>query len=153
GRIREIAIRTSIGAGRARVARQLLTENLTLSLLGGSLGVLMAFGCLRTLIALAPTSLPRISELTMDIPVLGFSAAVTMITAALAGLAPMFAAGRVDVASALKDGAAGAGAAVRGQRLRSALVVGEIAVTLLLSFASAGLIRSLIVAQNADPGF
>jgi putative ABC transport system permease protein len=150
-RTREIAIRTSIGAGRARVARQLLTENLALSLFGGGLGVLIAFGCLRALIALAPKSLPRFSEMALDLPVLGFAVAVTIVTAALAGLVPVLAAGRLDVASALRDGAVGS--AVRGQHLRGALVVGEIAVTLLLSYASAGLIRSLIAAQHADPGF
>jgi putative ABC transport system permease protein len=152
-RTREIAIRTSIGAGRARVARQLLTENLALSLFGGGLGVVIAFGYLRALIALAPKSLPRLSEVALDLPVLGFALAVTTVTAALAGLMPVLAAGRLDVASALRDGAVGSGSAVRGQRLRSALVVGEIAVTLLLSYTSAGLIRSLIAAQHADPGF
>ena len=152
-RAREIAIRASVGAGRSRIARQLLTENLALALFGGGLGILLAFGCLRALIALAPKSLPRVSEMALDIPVLGFAAAITMITAALAGLAPVFAAGRLDVASALKDGAVGSGAAVRGQRLRGSLVVGEIAVTLLLSFTSAGLIRSLMAAQRTDPGF
>jgi putative ABC transport system permease protein len=135
------------------VARQLLTENLALSLCGGGLGVLIAVGCLRALVSLAPKSLPRVSEMALDVPVLMFATAVTLVTGALAGLAPVFAAGKIDVSSALKDGAAGSGAGVRGQRFRGALVVGEIAVTLLLSFASLGLIRSLIAAQHADPGF
>ncbi|HZL55483.1 MAG TPA: FtsX-like permease family protein, partial [Bryobacteraceae bacterium] len=152
-RTREIAIRTAIGAGRARVARQLLTENLAVSILGGALGIFLAFLCLRILIALAPASLPRLADIALNIPVLCFAAAVTLFTGLLAGIAPVFASARVDVSSALKEGTAGSGQSVSGHRLRGALVVSEVALTLMLSFASGLLIRSLMAAQNTNPGF
>ena len=152
-RTREIAIRTAIGAGRTRVARQLLTENLAISAIGGAVGLVFALGNLRALIALAPRNLPRVAEITLNVPVLCFAAAATILTGIVVAIAPVFASARVDVSNALKDGAAGAGRALRGQRFRSALVVGEIAITLVLSFGSGVLIRSLIAAQNIDPGF
>ncbi|MDE3195207.1 MAG: FtsX-like permease family protein, partial [Acidobacteriota bacterium] len=152
-RVREFAIRSAIGAGRARVARQLLTENLAIALLGGILGLPIAFGCLRALIVMAPGNLPRVAEISLDVPVLLFAAAVTILTGLLAGIAPVFASTKIDVSIALKDGAAAPGRSARGQRFRSALVTGEIAITLLLSFVSGVLIRSLIAAQSTDPGF
>jgi putative ABC transport system permease protein len=152
-RTREMAIRTAVGAGRARVARQLLTENLVLSALGGGAGILLALVCLRALLRLAPDSIPRLADIELNIPVLCFAAGATLLTGLLVGLAPVFAARKLNVSNALREGTAGSGASVRGQRLRGALVVAEIAFTLILSFASGLLIRSLIAAQNTDPGF
>jgi predicted permease len=152
-RTREIAIRTAIGAGQLRLTRQLLTENLVIAGLGGAFGLLLAGVCLRTLVLMAPTDIPRLSEASLDIQALIFGAAVTMIVGLLSGIAPVFSAGKVDLTLALKEGSSGSGSGIRGHSFRSALVIAEIAFTLVLSFASGLLLRSLIAAQNSYPGF
>ena len=153
-RTREIAIRTAIGAGQARLARQLLTENLVIAALGGALGLLLAGFCLRTLVLMGPTDIPRLSEATLDVQVLIFAAAVTMIVGLLSGIAPVFTARKVDLTLALREGSSGSGTGTRGHStFRSALVVAEIAITLVLAFGSGLLLRSLIAAQNSYPGF
>ena len=151
-RAREIAIRAAIGAGRQRLARQLLTENLLLAALGGAAGCLLAQWGSRALIAMGPSAIPRLAETTVDLRVLCFAAAITMLSGLLSGMAPVVIAGRADLVSALKDNcrsATGRG----GQRSRSALVVAQIALTLVLAFAAGLLLRNLITAQTADPGF
>ena len=151
-RAREIAIRAAIGAGRRRLVRQLLTENLLLAVLGGIAGALLAQWGSGALIAAGPRDIPRLAETTFDWRVLLFAAAITLLTGLFTGIAPIFTAGRLDLVSALKDSsrsATGRG----GQRSRSALVVAEIALTLVLAFAAGLLLRNLIVAQTADPGF
>ncbi|HYL62878.1 MAG TPA: ABC transporter permease [Candidatus Methylomirabilis sp.] len=153
GRAREIAVRVAIGAGRSRLARQLLTENLVIAAIGGLLGLLLAAWCLRTFILIGPRDIPRLSDATLDVPVLLFAAAISIAVGLLAGLAPVLTAGKVDLTVALKEGSPTAGTGKRGQVFRSGLVIAEIAVTLILAFASGLLIRSLIAAQNADPGF
>jgi putative ABC transport system permease protein len=150
-RAQEMAIRTAIGAGRARLARQLLTENLVVAALGGGLGLLLAGLCLRAVALVGPRDIPRLADATLDIPVLLFAAAVTVIVGMLAGVAPVFTAGKVDLTGALKKGSAGSGR--RGHSFRGALIVAEIAMTLVLAFGSGLLLRSLIAAQNAYPGF
>ncbi|MGJ5815509.1 ADOP family duplicated permease [Paludibaculum fermentans] len=148
----ELAIRTAIGAGRGRLVRQLFTENLVLALCGGLAGVLLAGWALRLLILTAPEGIPRIAGITLDLPVLLFASAITLATGLLAGLAPVFTAGRVDLTTALKDSVRSTGGK-RRQALRSALVVAEIALTLVLAFGSGLLLKSLSAARNADPGF
>ena len=152
-RTREIAIRSSIGAGRGRLVRQLLTENLVTAGIGGTLGVLLAGACLRLLIATGPRNIPRLSEVSLDTTVLLFAAAITIAVGLLAALAPALAAGRVDLNTALKEGSPAASGGRRGSSFRSGLVVAEIAITLVLAFASGLLLRSLIAAQTRDPGF
>jgi len=152
-RAREIAIRVAIGAGRARLVRQLLTENIVIAAIGGALGLLLAGWCLRTLILIGPRDIPRLSEATLDIPILLFAAVLSVAVGLLAGLAPVLNAGRVDLTTALKEGSPTAGTGRRGQAFRSTLVIAEIAITLMLAFASALLVRSLIAAQHADTGF
>jgi putative ABC transport system permease protein len=152
-RSREIAIRAAIGAGRARIARQLLTESLVIATFGGGLGLLLASLCLRGLVLIGPTNIPRLSEAAIDGPVLIFTTVVTLMVALAAGAGPVFTSGRLDLTAALKDGSAGAGAGRRGGLSRGALVIAEIAITLVLSFASGLLIRSLIEAQTRYPGF
>jgi putative ABC transport system permease protein len=152
-RAREIAVRVAIGAGRARLVRQLLTENLVIAVIGGALGLLLAGWCLRTLILIGPRDIPRLTEATLDIPVLLFAAVISVAVGLLAGLAPVLNAGKVDLTTALKEGSPTAGTGRRGQAFRSTLVIAEIAITLMLAFASGLLVRSLIAAQHVDPGF
>ncbi len=152
-RARELAIRAAIGAGQSRLVRQLLTEALLLAALGGALGLLLAELCLRTLVRMAPPLIPRLSEAGLDLPVLLFAAAVATLAGLLAGVAPVFASRRPDLTAVLKDGSQGSGGGPRGHSLRGALVAAEIAVTLVLSFASGLLVRSLLAAQTAYPGF
>jgi putative ABC transport system permease protein len=152
-RAREIAVRVAIGAGRARLVRQLLTETIVIAAIGGALGLLLAGWCLRTLILIGPTDIPRLTEATLDLPVLLFAAVISIAVGLLAGLAPVLNAGKVDLTTALKEGSPKAGAGRRGQAFRSTLVVAEIAITLMLAFASGLLVRSLIAAQHLDPGF
>jgi predicted permease len=152
-RAREIAIRVAIGAGRARLARQLLTENLVTAAIGGALGLLFASWCLHTLVLIGPRDIPRLSEASLDLPVLSFAAITSIVVGLLAGLAPVFHAGKVDLTGALKEGSTASGIGKRGQAFRSTLVSAEIAITLILAFTSGLLIRSLIAAQTTDPGF
>ncbi len=146
-------MRTAIGAGRRRLARQLITENLVLAMTGGAFGLLLAALCLRLLIGLAPGDIPRLSEVSLNVPVLLFSCAITVIVGLVVGILPMRQAGKVDVLAALKEGSTGAGTGRRWQLLRNGLAVGEIAITIALCFASGLLLRSLIAAQMSDPGF
>jgi len=152
-RARETAIRTAIGAGRSRLARQLLTENLVIAALGEAVGLLLAGLCLRTLVLAGPANIPRLAEAGIDMPVLLFATAVTVIVALISGLAPVFTAGKVDLTVALKEGSAASGAGRRAHFFRNTLVTAEIAITLVLAFASGLLLRSLIVAQTRYPGF
>jgi len=152
-RSREIAIRAAIGAGRVRIARQLLTENLMTSLLGGALGVLLAWLCLRAVVLLGPDDIPRLSEVTIDAAVALFATAVTLAVGIVAGLAPALLVRKIDLTVALKEGAAGSIGGPERQFLRNGLVVAEFAITVVLIFASGILVRSLIAAWTADPGF
>jgi predicted permease len=152
-RAREIAIRVAIGAGRARLVRQLLTENIVIAAIGGVLGLLFAGWCLRTLVLIGPQDIPRLTEASLDIPVLLFAAVISVAVGLLAGLAPVLNAGKVDLTIALKEGSPTAGTGRRGHAFRSTLVIAEIAITLMLAFASGLLVRSLIAAQNSDTGF
>lgn len=152
-RAREIAVRVALGAGRARLARQLLTENILIAAIGGALGLLLAGWCLRTLVLIGPRDIPHLTEAALSVPVLIFAAAISIVVGLLAGLAPVLNAGRVDLTVAFKEGSRTSGGGKRGQALRNMLVIAEVAVTLILAFASGLLVRSLIAAQNSDPGF
>jgi len=152
-RAREIAVRVAIGADRPRLARQLLTENLVLAVIGGALGLLLAAWCLRTLILIGPRSIPRLTDATLDLPVLLFATVASILVGLLAGVAPVLNAGKVDLITALKEGSPTSGSGKRGHGFRNALVIAEIAITLILAFASGLLIRSLIAAQRVNPGF
>ena len=152
-RAREIAVRLSIGAGRLRIARQLFTENLVTAVIGGTLGLLFAAWCLRTLILIGPRNIPRLADASLSLPVLLFATAISIAVGLFAGLAPVANAGKVDLATALKEGSPTSGVGRERQAFRNVLVIAEIALTLILAFASGLLIRSLIVAQHTDPGF
>jgi predicted permease len=151
----EIAIRTAIGAGRWRIVRQLITESLPLSLLGGALGVLLAWGGLKLFIAAAPPGFPRLSELSIDPTVLGFTAAVAILTALVFGIVPAIQASKADLVGSLKEsGRSGTDGAAR-QHLRSALVTLQIAMALVLLIGAGLMINSFIRIESnplgADP--
>ncbi|HEX6464960.1 MAG TPA: ABC transporter permease [Vicinamibacterales bacterium] len=150
-RAREIAVRVSIGAGRRRLLRQLLTESMVLSLAGGLLGVLFAFVAIRSIVALMPDFyVPNESRVTINIPVLLFSLAVSLLTGIVFGLAPALQSSKQDVGSALKSRSSGAEA--HGGRLRNVLVVVEVALSVVL-LAGAGLTaRTFFVLQSMDGG-
>jgi len=152
-RHREISIRAALGASRARLVRQLLTESVLLSLCGGVAGLILASWGLDALLALAPTSLPRISEIRLDSSVLIFSLALSIITGLVFGVAPAWLAARADVNEALKQGTRGSTEGGARGRMRSALVVIEVTFALMLLGGAGLLARSFIQLAHVDPGF
>ncbi|HEY7057491.1 MAG TPA: ABC transporter permease [Vicinamibacterales bacterium] len=151
-RAREMAIRLSIGAARRRLLKQLLTESVLLSLAGGVLGVLFAFGAIRTIVGLMPEFyVPNESRVTINVPVLLFSLGVSLITGIVFGLVPALQASKPDVTDALKASRS-TGAGTHGGRTRDLLVVVEVALSVVL-LVSAGLtVRTFLALQNVDPG-
>jgi len=153
-RAREMAIRVSVGAGRGRLARQLLTESVVLSLAGGVLGLLCAVWMTKLIVALMPDFfVPNEARITVNGYVLLFSLVVSVLTGILFGLAPALHSSRPDLTDALKDAGRGSGATAQGGRTRALLVVAEVALAVVL-LVSAGLtIRSFIALQQVDLGF
>jgi putative ABC transport system permease protein len=152
-RTHEIALRAALGAGRGRVIRQLLTENCVLMGAATSAGLILAFLLIRGLTALAPANLPRLDEVRIDGTVLLFSAGLSLSAALLFGLAPAVHAARVDLSEALKRGGSKGSVSGGGARLRSALVVTEVALSVVLLAAAGLLLRSLQALQRVDLGF
>ena len=155
-RQREIAIRTVLGAGRARVVRQLLTESILLALLGGAAGLAIADLGLVIARRMHPGNIPRLDELGIDFNVLGFSLAVSLVTGIVFGLAPALRASRVDLTTSLKSGGRGSvkgGLHVKHDKLRGALVIAELAIALPLLAGAGLLVRSFVRLTDVPPGF
>jgi putative ABC transport system permease protein len=153
-REREVVIRASVGAGRPRLVRQFLTENVLLSLIGGVLGVGLGYGLMAALrAAIPPFTLPAEASFALDSRVLFFATAVSVLTGLIFGLAPAIQATRSDLAGGMKESGRGSGTGAAKHRLRSGLVVTEIALAFLLLVASGLLIRSFFEMQNVDTGF
>jgi putative ABC transport system permease protein len=151
-RAREMAIRTAIGAGRRRIVQQLLTESVLLAAIGGTLGLLLAYWATSGLVVAYPDLLPRSSDIGIDPTVLGFTLGLSVMTAMLFGLAPAFAAARPDLNEMLKEGGRGGTGPLRG-RLRSALVVGEVALAFVLLAGAGILLKSFAHLSRVEPGF
>jgi putative ABC transport system permease protein len=151
-RAREMAVRMSIGAGRRRLVRQLLTENVLLAIIGGAAGVLFAFAAIRSIVALMPEFyVPNESRVDINVPVLLFALGLSVLTGIVFGLAPALQTSRPDVTDALKASRS-TGGATEGRRSRNLLVVIEVALSVVL-LVSAGLtIRTFLVLQNIDAG-
>jgi predicted permease len=155
-RQREMAIRLSVGAGRWRLIRQLLTESLLLALMGGAAGSVLAFWSFEALsnfvLSHLPHGTPELAlNLTPDVRVLGYALLLTILTGVASGLAPALQASRADVNTALKEGDTRFG--VRSSWLRQSLVGVQVAVCMILLIAAGLLLRGLYFAQTADPGF
>jgi putative ABC transport system permease protein len=148
----EVAIRAALGAGRARIFRQFLTESLVLSLVGGALGVLLAWEGVQALVAMAPPFFPRLHEITLDGRVLLFSAAISIVTGVIFGAVPAARGSRVNFAESLKEQTRGGTSGGSRQRLRGALVMSQLALALVLLIGSGLLIRSFLKIQGTDLG-
>jgi len=152
-REREMALRLSLGAGRGRLARQLLTESVLLAVMGGVAGLALAWGGIELIRAWNPGNLPLIDSVRLDGGAVGFMVFVSMLTGVLFGLAPALASARADLNATIKEGGrAGAASQSRG-RARAALVVSEIAVSLMLLVGAGLLIRSFVNLQHVTGGF
>jgi putative ABC transport system permease protein len=150
-RQKEMAVRVALGASRATIIRQLLTESVLLSALGAMFGILLAFLGTRLISAQFPDGIPRLQEAKVDAPVLLFTLAVSLLTGLLFGLAPALQASRPNLTEGLKEGERGSSG--RRQRLRSLLVVSEITLTLALLVSAGLLIQSFRRVLTVDPGF
>lgn len=151
GRAREMAIRSALGASRGRILRQLLIESLILSSIAGAAGVAIAWAGSRMLLMLKPSSIPVTLEVPIDWRVLLFTLAVSVGTGLVFGIVPALRSAAVDAAPVLKEETQSAG--LRKSRLRSALLIGEIATCVVLLSAAALCVRSLMHANSIDPGF
>jgi len=156
-RKRELATRSALGAGRWHIIRQLLTESLVVSLAGGALGLVLGFAGVRLLLAINPGSIPRIGEdgsaVKVDLNVLLFTLGVSLLTGILFGLVPAISASRKNLAAALNESSNRAGVGFRSGKVRSVLVISEMALALVLVIGSALLIRTFMKLQSVDPGF
>jgi putative ABC transport system permease protein len=156
-RKRELAIRAAVGAGRGRIIRQLLTESVLLSLAGGAAGLVIGYAGVRALLAINPGNIPRIGEngsaVALDWRVLLFTVVVAVLTGILFGLIPALSASRSDLNATLKESGARSGTGLRQNKSRSALVIVEMALALVLLVGAALLIRTFVAMQMVDPGF
>jgi putative ABC transport system permease protein len=152
-RHKEIAVRTALGASRLRLVRQLITESMLLALVGGVLGMFLATWGVDALLALSPTDLPRVAEVSIDARVLTFTLCISLLAGLIFGLAPALQASRVDLNEELKGEGRGMSAGGRHNRTRNLLVVSEIALSLILLIGAGLLVKSFVRLQQVSPGF
>jgi predicted permease len=157
GRQREIAIRASLGAGRWRIIRQLLTESVLLSMVGGVLGLVAGFLGMRALLTVNTAGLPRLGEagslLGLDWRVVGFTLVLSLVTGVLFGLVPALVSARADLNSVIKDSSSRSGSGFRQNKTRSALITLEVGLAVVLLIGASLLIRTSLALGQVDPGF
>ena len=157
GRTREFAIRVALGAGRARIIRQLLTESVLLALTGGVLGLALGLTGVRALLAVSPGDIPRIGEdgsaVGLDWRVALFTLGISFFTGVLFGLIPALHASKPDLSSSMKESSRGSGSSIRQNKARSLLVISEVSLALILLVGACLLIRTFIALRAVDPGF
>ena len=149
----EFAVRAALGAGRARLIRQLLIESLVLAFFGGLFGLALAYGGTRALVALGPAGFPRLETIGLSAPVVLFTFALALLTGVVFGLVPALQASRTSFGSSLRERGKSALGGVRGRRTRAALVVAELALAVVLLVGAGLLLRSFARLVNVDPGF
>jgi putative ABC transport system permease protein len=152
-RQKEVAIRTALGASRPRVMRQMLTESLLLSTLGGSFGLLLSVWLTNLLISMSPPDSPRLREISLDYRVLSFTVVLSVFTGILFGLTPAVQALKLNVTSSLNEGGRGGGEGYRRTSARSLVLIGEVAMSLMLLIGAGLLVKSFVRLQEVKPGF
>jgi predicted permease len=156
-RRREIAIRAAVGGSRSRIIRQLLTKSVALSLTGGLLGLFVGWAGIRALLSINTAGLPRVGEdgslVSLDWRVVAFTMAVSLVTGMIFGLIPALHSSRTDLTTTLKESAGRSGTGLRQNKVRSVLVVAELALALVLLIGAALLIRTAMALARVDPGF
>ena len=152
-RAREIAVRAALGASAGRIVRQLLTESVVLAAVSGLMGTLLAFGGIRLIRAFGPGNLARLSEVGLDVRVLGWALAMSLVAGILVGVAPAMTAVRRDLRASGADGGRSVSGGTSGRRIRRALVVAEFALAIVLLVGAGLLVRSWWHVNNIDPGF
>lgn len=153
GRQKEIAVRAALGASRWRVIRQLLTESVLLSVIGGAIGLLLSVWLTKLLVSISPANTPRFDEIKPDLRVFAFTLGLTVITGILFGLAPALQASRIDLNGGLKEGGGKGSGGSRNKRLRSLMMVSEIALSFMLLVGAGLLIKSFMRLRDVSPGF
>jgi predicted permease len=153
GRRQELAIRTAMGAGRGRIAADLLFESILLGLMGSLLGLALAYGALRILVAMAPTGIPRIHEIGIDLPVLLFTLAITLLSSLLFGSIPIFKYAGARLNATLREGGRSLSQSREQHRARNVLVVVQVALALVLLICSGLMIRTFRALMHVPPGF
>ncbi|HEY2798479.1 MAG TPA: ABC transporter permease [Thermoanaerobaculia bacterium] len=149
----EMAVRLSLGASRARMVRQMLTESMLLSLIGGAAGVATAVGTLDLVLRFVPPSVPRLNEVRIDWAVLAFALAVSILTGFMFGLVPALHSSKVALSSAIREGGRGSGYSTKTGRLRDVLIVSELAFAVILMVGAGLLLRTLRDLLQQNPGF
>jgi putative ABC transport system permease protein len=153
GRQKEIALRAALGASRWRIIRQLLTESLMLSVIGGGIGLMLSVWLTKLLVSISPANTPRFDEIRPDARVIAFTLGITVVTGIIFGLAPALQASRFDLSGGLKEGGRTGSGGSRNKRLRSLMMVSEIALSFMLLVGAGLLIKSFVRLREVSPGF
>jgi predicted permease len=152
-RQQEMAVRRALGASRGRIVRQMLTESVLLSFMGGAAGIALAVGALSFMMRFIPSTIPRGNEVTVDWAVLSFALLISLLTGLLFGLAPAIHSSQCDLSTAIREGAGGSGYSTRSTRMRDALIVSELAIAVVLMIGAGLLLRTLRDLLKENPGF